>query len=143
MVEVDYAKLGKLLELSGISRRKMAVDTGISENSIAGSFRRHSKMKTAYLIRIANYFGVSPSVLLKTNADGKPNSEDLEQIDILKQSETDIDRMIEDFDIEWIVEELKKLNQPGHMKVQEYIELLLLSPAYRKDSPEEHDSGEE
>ena len=141
MIDIDYTKLEKMLEIKGISRRKLAKDTEISENSIAGSFRRRSKMKTAYLVRIANYFNVSPLALLKTDSNGEANPSDIEQLETFQQANCDIDSIIEDFDIDTMIDDLRKLTQEGRMKVADFIDLVLKIPSYRKDKSQ-NESGE-
>ena len=83
MVQPDYDKLQEAMDKAGISRRKLAISTGISENSLAGSFRRRGKMQNENYRRIAEFLGVDPIECLKdeliptellgsTDLDGEP-----------------------------------------------------------------------
>lgn len=53
-----YAKFDKILQEKGITRYKVAKDTGISQSALSDWKSGKSKPKTDKLLKIAEYFGV-------------------------------------------------------------------------------------
>lgn len=60
---MDFSRLDKLLRERKISRRKLAHETGINENTIGTAFKRKSGLSSDDVFRIAKYLGVSPYYL--------------------------------------------------------------------------------
>jgi transcriptional regulator with XRE-family HTH domain len=81
LVQVDYEAIDLLLQARKMSRRQLAKLLGISPDTLAGSFRRGSKMKVFQLWQIANILSVKPTDLLATDEDGHYSNEDIEKVE--------------------------------------------------------------
>ena len=55
MVQPDYEKLQALMKEKKISRKQLAINTGISVNSLTASFQRKSRMQNENYRRIIEY----------------------------------------------------------------------------------------
>ena len=114
MSTVNYDRLTQLLEQNRMSRRELARRIGISPDTLAGSFRRESKMNNWQIIQIANALKVTPDLF--SDIIGIPYEDNVKLYGYSK-----------------IERELDCLNQSGIDKALELIKLLKMIPEYRKE----------
>lgn len=55
---MDFDRLDSILKERKVSRRKLALSTGINEHTMSTAFRRKSGLSVDEVIRIANFLGV-------------------------------------------------------------------------------------
>lgn len=111
MVQVDYETIDLLLQNKRISRRQLAKLIGVSPDTLAGSFRRNSKMKVFQLYQIASILSVEPIDLLLPDNNGNYNLEDLKKVEAGKSTYDEF--FINGDKIDEITDILSKLNQKG------------------------------
>ena len=113
LVQVDYEAIDLLLQARKISRRQLAKMIGVSPDTLAGAFRRGSKMKVFQLWQIASILSVQPIDLLVSDKEGNYNSEDIEKVESAK---FDFDFFATEDEIAEINTILEKLN-PKALKI--------------------------
>lgn len=110
MVEVDYDAIERLLQARNLSRRQLAKVIGVSPDTLAGSFRRKSKMKLYQLWQISKALNVRMYDLLGVNADENYAREELEK---LESEQIKFEYIANDEKIEEITRLLERLNSKG------------------------------
>ena len=131
MIQIDYDELDRLLSNRGISRRQLAAKIEVSPGTLAGSFRRKSKLKIDRVWKIADYLGIKAIQLLQKDSEGNFNSADYERILFGK---TEYESMMENEAIHAIGEKLALLNEFGIKHILNYAALLTEVPSFRKSN---------
>ena len=111
---VNYNVLDQLLFQAGMSRRSLAREIGVSQDTLAGSFRRNSQMSAPQIAKIADILNVRTSLFS----------------DIADDSCSRVNVMVSDK----VYRKLLKLNNTGLSEVDHMIDMLLKIPEYRRDS---------
>lgn len=110
MVEVNYDLIEQLLQARNISRRQLAKLIGVSPDTLAGSFRRKSKMKLFQLWQISKALNVRMYDLLAVNSDENYSQEELEKFE---SEQKNFEYFENEDEIDAIVQSLEKLNSKG------------------------------
>lgn len=135
MISVDYSMLDSLLQSRGISRRKLAIQTGLSVDSLSASFRRHSKMKIDSLWKIADCLSVSAKSLID-RSEYATDEEYQTDCEAVENGRSNHEIMVEDTQILEILHLLRNLNSSGLRRVFSLVELVNEAPKYKKTSSE-------
>lgn len=148
-----YDKIDEVLKKKHMSRRKLAIEAGIPESSLAASFARRSRMSPENLQRISKVLDISP---LELNVDYRvlydaiyDSTKMLEYIDdykfhlgfidlICKELKDDkvLEKLHEDKEIGslyWILAGALTLNEDGREKVIQYLLDMHKIFEYRRD----------
>ena len=129
MVSVDYDYVARWLEENKVNRRQLCTEIGLSESTLAASFRRKSKMQVIYVWRMADFMRISPAELLLKDADGRYSQEELE---LVKLGRARYEENVEDDAIDYVVSMMKDLNADGIQEARRLISLLREVPSLRK-----------
>ena len=135
MIIVNYSMLDSLLQSRRMSRRQLAVNVGLSVDTLSASFRRHSRMKIDSVWKIADALSVSPASLVVRSgyATDEAYQADLKAV---TNGRSDHDVMVEDTQILEILRLLRVLNASGLRQAVALSELLTKVPEYRKTQAE-------
>lgn len=133
MIQIDYEALDKLLSTRGISRRQLASKIGVSADTLAGSFRRKSRLKIDLVWKIADCLGIGALQLLPKDSEGKYDPDDYQRV---RFGRTEYEAMVEDDTIRAIGEKLVLLNKSGIEQALSMITLLTEVPKYQKTEDE-------
>ena len=121
MVHVNYVLIEDLLKEKHTSRRKMAIDLGISTDKLNASFIRRSRMKVEDLSKIADYLSVTEFDLLERDQWGNVLPEDQEEI---SNGKTELQIFKEKSTIQMINIFLRHLNETGLNLALKHVKLL-------------------
>lgn len=159
---MDFDRLDAILKERRISRRKLALATGINEHTMSTAFRRKIGLSVDETIRIANFLGVDYYYLEGWDKSCDENfieyySKDGMMIDapligandpaVIRRLNRQIDEQAALFrrmghnETDELVKAFDQLNVIGRLKVQEYIQDLLGNPEYRKSRSDDHGQG--
>ena len=136
MVSVNYQALEEMMKVRDISRHKLAITIGIPVNTLAGSFRRHTRMKIDTLWKIADCISVPAADLIDRN---RYPTEEAYQSDLkaVENGRPDHEIMVEDENIIEIIHRLRKLNLLGLRQMLSLIDLVSEVPKYQKSRAEQ------
>lgn len=131
MIAVNYQTLEGMMKVRDISRHKLAITIGVPVNTLAGSFRRHTRMKIETLWKIADALNVYATALVDRN--GYP-SEDTYWADLkaVENGRPAYELLKEDARIDGLCSELRQLNGDGIQKALEYVLLLKKIPEFNQ-----------
>lgn len=129
MIQIDFDELDRLLSTRGISRRQLAARIGVSPDTLAGSFRRKSKLKIDLVWKIADCLGIDALQLLPADENGNYNPDDYQRI---QYGRTEYESMIENETIRSIREKLALLNESGIKQAESLVSLLTEVHRFRK-----------
>lgn len=135
MISVNYPALEAMMKVRDVSRRQLAITIGVPVNTLAGSFRRHTRMKIDTLWKIADRLSVSAVSLVDRSGYA---TEEAYQADVkaVENGRSDHDIMVEDTQILEILHVLRNLNAAGLRKALSLVELLNEVPKLQKSPAE-------
>ena len=136
---MDFDRLDAILKNRGISRRRLALDTGINEHTLATAFSRRSGLSTDDALRIARYLDIEILFLEGWTITDMTEEYTVYEKDgrldiVLNTSLPSVKEMQADF---------IRLNNAGRSKVIEYIRDLAGNPKYALPGATEKGSGED
>lgn len=135
MIRIDYDALDTFLEQRGMSRRQLAAKIGIAPNTLAGSFRRQSKMKIDQIWKIADALAISPVQLLPESNYDNPSDYNRD-LELITSGRSGHRNMLSRDKIIAILDDLFLLNVPGLEAAHQQIHLLTEVPRFQKTSSE-------
>ena len=136
MIRIDYDALDTFLEQRGMSRRQLAAKIGIAPNTLAGSFRRQSKMKIDQIWKIADALAISPVQLLPESNYDNPSDYNRD-LELITSGRSGHRNMLSRDKINEILDDLLLLNVPGLETAQQQIHMLTEIPRFKRNENDE------
>ena len=151
---MDFEYLDILLKSRKISRRKLALETGIKPGTMSTAFMRRSGLSVDDVIRIADYLGVDyyflegwdlvyddnfvrhyakKGVMIDVPFENKNDPSAIKKINESINEQRRILFKTEVDDIVQVIQAFECINDVGRNKIMEYIRDIMDTPKYRKD----------